>query len=151
MMDDWIYVVDFELPEEKVQTSIILKDVSKNIEEILGGHFDLEMLQEINKVRLEINTPMEKSNGRIKLFSNLNLTETVILVAALENVTGIGPKRRRIRPLTTGDAKSKITRRKVVERAKEILSSDLIGPAPTSSALKREVLQSLKRGGGWSY
>ncbi|MGB9622858.1 MAG: DNA primase, partial [Candidatus Bathyarchaeia archaeon] len=93
-------------------------------EGIFGAEFDLRDLQEkgrIGRIYVESKTSGGKTIGEIYVPSNLDKSETALLAAMIESVEKVGPYNAKIVVTDLVDLRvEKI--RKIVERAKEILS-----------------------------
>jgi DNA primase len=93
-------------------------------EGIFGAEFDLRDLQEkgrIGRIYVESKTSGGKTIGEIYIPSNLDKSETALLAAMIESVEKVGPYNAKIVVTDLVDLRvEKI--RKIVERAKEILS-----------------------------
>jgi len=92
-------------------------------EGLLGDDLDLRELQKtgrIGRIEVKIESKGGKSYGEIKIPSSLDKVETAILAAALETIERVGPCSAKIRVKKIEDVRAN-KRKKIVERAKEIL------------------------------
>ncbi len=93
-------------------------------EGLLGDELDLRDLQKsgrMGRIEVEVSSSKGKSSGSIILPSSLDLVETSILAAALETIDRIGPCRAQVTVDEIRDVRES-KRRKIVERAKELLT-----------------------------
>ncbi|MGC9148256.1 MAG: DNA primase DnaG [Sulfolobales archaeon] len=93
-------------------------------EGIFGTEFDLRDLQEkgrIGRIYVESKTSGGKTIGEIYVPSNLDKSETALLAAMIESVEKVGPYNAKIVVTDLVDLRVE-KMRKIVERAKEILS-----------------------------
>ncbi len=93
-------------------------------EGLLGDELDLRDLQKsgrMGRIEVEVSSSKGKSTGSIILPSSLDLVETSILAAALETIDRVGPCKAQITVKEIRDVRES-KRRKIVERAKELLS-----------------------------
>lgn len=96
-------------------------------EGLLGDELDLRDLQKsgrMGRIEVEVSSTKGKSTGTILLPSSLDLVETSILAAALETIDRVGPCRADITVEEIRDVRES-KRRKIVERAKKLLSEVL--------------------------
>lgn len=93
-------------------------------EGLIGDELDLRDLQKtgrIGRIEVELTSKKGKSEGKVLIPSSLDLVETAILAAALETVERIGPCKAKITIEAVEDVRIN-KKKKIVERAKEILS-----------------------------
>ena len=115
-------------------------------EGLIGADLDLRELQKSGRIgRLEVNikSNMGKSLGTIDIPSSLDKVETAVLAASLETIDRIGPCISNINIAKIEDVRSS-KRKKVVERAKLILSEMFDEMLPESQEITDEVRQSLR-------
>ncbi len=115
-------------------------------EGLIGADLDLRELQKSGRIgRLEVNikSNMGKSLGTIEIPSSLDKVETAVLAASLETIDRIGPCISNISIAKIEDVRSS-KRKKVVERAKHILSELFDEMLPESQEITDEVRQSLR-------
>ena len=115
-------------------------------EGLLGDDLDLRDLQKsgrIGRIEVDVVSKGGKSEGIIYMSSSLDQVETVILAAALETIARVGPCKASIKVLGIEDVR--ITKReKIVERAKELLSSLVEQSKGTSADLAQNIRQSVQ-------
>jgi DNA primase len=115
-------------------------------EGLIGADLDLRELQKGGRIgRLEVNikSNVGKSIGTIDIPSSLDRVETAVLAASLETIDRIGPCISNISISKIEDVRSS-KRKKVVERAKHILSEMFDEMLPESQEITDEVRQSLR-------
>ncbi len=115
-------------------------------EGLIGADLDLRELQKSGRIgRLEVNikSNMGKSAGTIDIPSSLDKVETAVLAASLETIDRIGPCIANIGIVKIEDVRSS-KRKKVIERAKQIMSEMFDELLPESQEITDEVRQSLR-------
>ena len=115
-------------------------------EGLIGADLDLRELQKSGRIgRLEVNikSNMGKSLGTIEIPSSLDKVETAVLAASLETIDRIGPCISNISIAKIEDVRSS-KRKKVIDRAKHILSEMFDEMLPESQEITDEVRQSLR-------
>jgi DNA primase len=115
-------------------------------EGLIGADLDLRELQKSGRIgRLEVNikSNMGKSMGTIDIPSSLDKVETAVLAASLETIDRIGPCIANIGIVKIEDVRSS-KRKKVIERAKQIMSEMFDEMLPESQEITDEVRQSLR-------
>jgi DNA primase len=115
-------------------------------EGLIGADLDLRELQKSGRIgRLEVNikSNMGKSMGTIDIPSSLDKVETAVLAASLETIDRIGPCIANIGISKIEDVRSS-KRKKVIERAKQIMSEMFDEMLPESQEITDEVRQSLR-------
>ncbi|HEY9247436.1 MAG TPA: DNA primase DnaG [Candidatus Methanoperedens sp.] len=115
-------------------------------EGLIGADLDLRELQRSGRIgRLEVNikSNMGKSIGSIEIPSSLDKVQTAVLAASLETIDRIGPCISNINIAKIEDVRSS-KRKKVIERAKQILSEMFDEMLPESQEITDEVRQSLR-------
>ncbi len=115
-------------------------------EGLIGSDLDLRELQRSGRIgRLEVNikSNMGKSLGTIEIPSSLDKVETSVLAASLETIDRIGPC---IANISIGKIEDVRTskRKKIIERAKQILTEMFDEMIPESQEITDEVRQSLR-------
>lgn len=96
-------------------------------EGLLGDELDLRDLQKsgrMGRIEVEVSSSKGRSSGTITIPSSLDLVETSILAAALETIDRVGPCKANIEIDEIKDVRES-KRQRIVERAKELLSSTL--------------------------
>lgn len=115
-------------------------------EGLLGSDLDLRELQKtgrIGRIEVKIESKSGKSYGEIKIPSSLDKIETAIIAAALETIERIGPCSAKIKVVKIEDVRTS-KRKKIVERAKEILIELFEEPEIESEKIVELVKQSIK-------
>jgi len=114
-------------------------------EGLIGADLDLRELQRSGRIgRLEVNikSNMGKSAGTIEIPSSLDKVETAVLAASLETIDRIGPCIANINIGKIEDVRTS-KRKKVIDRAKQILSEMFDEMLPESQEITDEVRQAL--------
>ncbi len=115
-------------------------------EGLLGDDLDLRELQKtgrIGRIEVKIESKGGKSFGEIKVPSSLDKIETAILAAALETIERVGPCSARIKVKKIEDVRAN-KRKKIVERAKEILRELFEEPEIESEKIVELVRQAVR-------
>ena len=115
-------------------------------EGLLGDDLDLRELQKtgrIGRIEVKIESKGGKSYGEIKVPSSLDKIETAILAAALETIERVGPCSARIKVTKIEDVRAS-KRKKIVERAKEILRELFEEPEIESEKIVELVRQAVR-------
>ncbi|MEM4589980.1 MAG: DNA primase DnaG, partial [Candidatus Micrarchaeia archaeon] len=115
-------------------------------EGLLGEELDLRELQKNGRIgRIEVNLQPKgnKSVGTIEIPSSLDLVETCIIAAALETVDRVGPCEAYITVQRVEDTRN-IKRKKVVERAKELVKKMITTEIPERKELSELVRAEVK-------
>ncbi|MEM0198799.1 MAG: DNA primase DnaG [Desulfurococcaceae archaeon] len=92
-------------------------------EGLLGGEFDLKVLQDkgrVGRIQVNIRTQSNKTIGEILIPSNLDRVETALLAALTEIVDRVGPYDAEVKVVDIVDLRAERIR-KIIERAVEIL------------------------------
>lgn len=115
-------------------------------EGLLGNDLDLRELQKtgrIGRIEVEVSSQGGKSRGTIKVPSSLDRVETAILAAALESIDRVGPCESKI--VVEGIEDVRVSkRRKIIDRAKEILETMFEEITPDSIEITEEVKEALR-------
>jgi DNA primase len=117
-------------------------------EGLLGEELDLRELQKtgrIGRIQVDIESKSGKSEGEIVIPSSLNRIETSILASALETVDRVGPCVARITLKQIEDIRE-TKRRKIVQRAANILKHWEAEVIPESQEISNRVLNEIKVG-----
>ncbi len=96
-------------------------------EGLLGDELDLRDLQKsgrMGRIEVSVSSSKGKASGSVTIPSSLDLVETSILAAALETIDRVGPCKANIDIEEIKDVRES-KRNKIVERAKELLSSTI--------------------------
>ncbi len=115
-------------------------------EGLLGEDLDLRELQKtgrIGRIEVKVESRGGKSFGEIKVPSSLDKIETAILAAALETIERVGPCSAKIKVLKIEDVRAS-KRRKIVERAKDILRDLFEEPEIESEKIADLVRQAVR-------
>ncbi|WP_276302067.1 DNA primase DnaG [Halorussus lipolyticus] len=147
-MDDTAkYVIHADITADGVvERSDVVGAVFGQTEGLLGDDLDLRDLQQSSKLgRIDVDIDSEngQSFGTITIASSLDKVETSILAAALETISRVGPCRATVSIAGIEDVRA-AKRRKVVERAKELLSDSFDEDVMTSREILEEVRQSVR-------
>jgi DNA primase len=115
-------------------------------EGLLGNELDLRDMQKsgrIGRIEVEIGQNKGKSEGEITIPSSLDQVETVILASALETIDRVGPCRANIMIKNVEDVRL-AKKKKIVERAKVLLSTLMAESNHTGESLTASVRQSVQ-------
>ncbi len=115
-------------------------------EGLLGDDLDLRELQKtgrIGRIEVKIESKGGKSYGEIKVPSSLDKVETAILAAALETIERVGPCSAKIKVKKIEDVRAS-KRKKIVERAKDILRELFEEPEIESEKIVEIVRQAIR-------
>src|SRR5437773_4592637 len=115
-------------------------------EGLLGEELDLRDLQKgggIGRIEVDVQSKKGRTEGLILIPSSLDQVETSIMAAALETIDRVGPCKATIRVDKVEDVR--VTKRnKIVERARQLLTSMLEGSKTSGSDLLDEVRASVQ-------
>lgn len=129
-----------------VEKPDIIGAVFGQTEGLLGGGLDLRELQKNGKIgRIEIDSQIQGSRTAGKLFlpSSLGRVDTCILAAAIESVDRVGPFETQFKVNKIEDTRTE-KRRKIVNRAKELLKTMLTTEIPDSKEISELVESDVK-------
>ncbi len=115
-------------------------------EGLLGEDLDLRELQKtgrIGRIEVKVESKGGKSYGEIKVPSSLDKIETAILAAALETIERVGPCAAKIKVQKIEDVRAS-KRKKIVERAKDILRELFEEPEIESEKITNLVRQAIR-------
>lgn len=107
-----------------IEKSDVVGAIFGQTEGLLGDELDLRELQRsarVGRIEVELESKNGKSEGNITLPTSLDKVETVILAAAFESIDRVGPCKATIVAEQVEDVRV-VRRKKVIERAKELLS-----------------------------
>ena len=124
----------------------IIGAVFGQTEGLLGDELDLRELQKngkIGRIEIDISQSGSKTYGKLHLPASLDRVETCILAAAVESVDRVGPYDADFRVDKVEDTRSE-KRRKVLERAKELVKKLLSSEIPDSKELAELVQADVK-------
>ncbi|WP_338737730.1 DNA primase DnaG [Haloplanus salilacus] len=129
-----------------VERSDVVGAVFGQTEGLLGDDLDLRDLQQSSKVgRIDVQIDSEngQSFGRITIATNLDKVETAILAASLETIDRVGPCQASVEVTDIEDVRE-AKRRKVIDRAKELLAGSFDESVMDSSKILEEVRESVR-------
>ncbi len=115
-------------------------------EGLLGDDLDLRELQKngrIGRIEVDLHNKQGRSEGTLLVPSSLDMVETSILAAALEIVDRVGPCEARIVVNRIEDIRN-VKRKKVLDRARNLLRSLLTEEIPESKELTELVREDVK-------
>lgn len=124
-----------------VEKPDIIGAVFGQTEGLLGGALDLRELQKsgkIGRIEIESATTSNKTYGKLFLPSSLGRVETCILAAAIESVDRVGPFDTTLKVEKIEDTRNE-KRKKVINRAKELLKTLITTEIPDSKELSELV------------
>ena len=107
-----------------IEKSDVVGAIFGQTEGLLGDELDLRELQwsaRVGRIEVELESKGGKSEGVITLPTSLDKVETVILAAAFESIDRVGPCKATIVADEVEDVRV-VRRKKVIERAKELLN-----------------------------
>lgn len=129
-----------------VEKSDVIGGIFGQTEGLLGEDLDLRELQKsgrIGRIEVKLEVRGHRSVGEITIPSNLDRAETALIAAAIETVDKIGPYNAKIRVKRIKDLREE-KRKRIIERAKEILRAWESEEAPESRKLTEEVLKAIR-------
>ena len=129
-----------------VEKSDVIGGIFGQTEGLLGEELDLRELQKngrIGRIEVRLEIKGHRSFGEIIIPSNLDRVETALIAAAIETVDKIGPYNAAIKIKKIQDLRSE-KRKKILERAKEILRKWSEEEVPESKKLVENVIKSLR-------
>lgn len=115
-------------------------------EGLLGEDLDLRELQKsgrIGRIQVDLIEKGDKSYGEIIIPSGLDRAETALIAASLEVIEKVGPCDAKVYIKVIEDIREE-KRRKIVERAKELLKKMSREMIPDSRKLTDEVLSAVR-------
>ncbi|HID43974.1 MAG TPA: DNA primase, partial [Archaeoglobaceae archaeon] len=134
------------LAEGIVERPDVVGAIFGQTEGLLGEDLDLRELQKtgrIGRIEVKVESRGGRSYGTIKVPSSLDKVETAILAAALETIERVGPCSAKIRVTKIEDVRAS-KRRKIVERAKDIIKDSFEEPEIESERISDLVRQSVR-------
>ena len=141
------YLVYAEIVAEGiVERPDVVGAIFGQTEGLLGEDLDLRELQKtgrIGRIEVKVESKGGKSYGEIKVPSSLDKIETAILAAALETIERVGPCAAKIKIQKIEDVRAS-KRRKIVERAKDILRGLFEEPEIESEKISNLVRQAIR-------
>ena len=129
-----------------VDKSDVIGAIFGQTEGLMGEELDLRDLQKsarIGRIEVELKTNKGKSEGTLTLTSALEKVETAIIAAGIESVDRIGPCKAEIKVEKVEDIRI-AKRKKLVERAKEILTEMIKQSKEELPDLAEEIRQSVQ-------
>ncbi len=124
----------------------IIGAVFGQTEGLLGGGLDLRELQKngkIGRIEIESSATGNRTIGKLFLPSSLGRVETCILGATIESVDRVGPFETNFKINKIEDTRNE-KRRKIVNRAKELLKTMLTTELPDSKEISEMVESDVK-------
>ena len=129
-----------------VDKSDVIGAIFGQTEGLMGEELDLRDLQKsarIGRIEVELKTNKGKSEGTLTLTSALEKVETAIIAAGIESVDRIGPCKAEIKVEKVEDIRI-AKRKRLVERAKEILTEMIKQSKEEMPDLAEEIRQSVQ-------
>lgn len=108
-----------------VERSDVVGAVYGQTEGLIGDEFDIRALQDaerIGRIDVDIDSVGGRSTGDISIDTAMDRAETAVIAAALETIERVGPARASVTVDRIEDVRA-VKRRKIVERARELLAS----------------------------
>ena len=141
------YLITARLEAEGiVEKPDIVGAVFGQTEGLLGEELDLRDLQKsgrIGRIEVDVQSKKGRTEGLILIPSSLDQVETSIMAASLETIDRVGPCKATIRVEKVEDVR--VTKRnKIVERARQLLSSMLEDSKTSGTDLLDEVRASVQ-------
>jgi DNA primase len=129
-----------------VERSDVVGAIFGQTEGLLGEQLDLRELQQSSKVGridVEVDVTHGQAEGTVTIASGLDRVATATLAASLETLTRIGPCQARCEVTDIEDVRA-AKRRRVVERAKELLNTAFDDSVMSSDEILREVREHVR-------
>ncbi len=126
-----------------IDKSDVVGAIFGQTEGLLGEELNLRDLQRngrIGRIEVEITTSKGKTFGSIIIPSSLDMVETAVIASSLETVDRVGPHEARIKVEKIEDNRTE-KRKKVIEKAKELLKKMLETQIPDS----REITELVRK------
>jgi len=141
------YLIHISLTAEGVvEKPDVVGAIFGQTEGLLGEDLDLRDLQRtgrVGRIDVQITSKKGETTGEILISSSLDRAETAILAASLETIDRVGPCVARVTVASVEDIRVS-KRKKIVERAKEILIDRFEDGTIDSDELLDDVRQSLR-------
>ncbi|HSQ93936.1 MAG TPA: DNA primase DnaG [Methanoregula sp.] len=141
------YLIHISLTAEGVvEKPDVVGAIFGQTEGLLGEDLDLRDLQRtgrVGRIDVQITSRKGETTGEILISTSLDRAETAILAASLETIDRVGPCVARVTVASIEDIRVS-KRKKIVERAKEILIDRFEDGAIDSDELLDDVRQSLR-------
>ncbi len=119
----------------------VVEAIFGHAEGLLGEDLELRDLQKtgrIGRIEVTLNSVAGKSVGKIIVPSSLDIVETSIIASAVEMVDRVGPCGAIIKIINIEDTRS-AKRKKIIDRAKELVKKMMIEQIPDSQRIEEEV------------
>ncbi len=132
--------------EGSVDKPDIIGAIFGQTEGLFGQELDLRILQErgrIGRIYVETKTHGNKAVGEILVPSNLDRVETALVAAMIESIDKVGPYNAKVQIVDIVDMRVERVK-KIVERAKEILSRWAKERTPDLKQIIDEIESSIK-------
>jgi len=132
--------------EGVVEKPDVIGAIFGQTEGLLGEELDLRDLQKsarVGRIEVEIEQKNGKSEGTILLPTSLDKVETAILAAALESVDRVGPCKAKVTIEKIEDVRV-AKRKKVIERAKQLLSQIIEESREEGESISESVRQAVQ-------
>jgi len=129
-----------------IDKSDVIGAIFGQTEGLLGDELELRELQKTGKVgRIEVNSENKggKTYGEIIIPTNLDKPEVALIAAAIETIDKIGPSNAKISLKKIIDQREE-KRKKILERAREILAKWKEESGVETKELIEEIISSLK-------
>jgi len=141
------YLIRISLTAEGVvEKPDVVGAIFGQTEGLLGEDLDLRDLQRtgrVGRIDVQISSRKGETTGEILISTSLDRAETAILAASLETIDRVGPCVARVNVVSIEDIRVS-KRKKIVERAKEILIDRFDDGTIDSDELLDDVRQSLR-------
>ena len=141
------YLIHLTLQAEGVvEKPDVVGDIFGQTEGLLGEDLDLRDLQRtgrVGRIDVQITSKKGETKGNIYISSSLDRAETAILAASLETIDRVGPCVAHVAVESIEDIRV-TKRRKIVERAKELLLDHFDEGAIDSYILLDEVREAIR-------
>ena len=141
------YLIHLHLEAEGVvEKPDVVGAIFGQTEGLLGEDLDLRDLQRtgrVGRIDVQISSKKGETKGEIYIASSLDRAETAILAASLETIDRVGPCVARVNVVTVEDIRVS-KRRKIVERAKELLIDSFEEGSIDSTEIIDSVRESLR-------
>jgi len=141
----YIIIARFEV-DGIAEKSDIIGAIFGQTESLLGDELDLRELQKVGKLgRIDVDYDVKggKTYGTIVVPTNLDKPEVALIAASLEIIDKVGPNSAKIEVKEIKDAREE-KRKKILERAKEILIKWKESRNIDSEQLVQELIESYK-------
>ncbi len=129
-----------------IEKSDVVGAIFGQTEGLLGDELDLRELQRsarVGRIEVDLDSKNGKSEGTITLPTSLDKVETVILAAAFESIDRVGPCKATIQADHVEDVRV-ARRKKVIERAKELLNKVMEEGKVEGESISDNVRQSVQ-------